>query len=214
MKIKVCGMRDPDNIVDLAQLKPDYMGLIFYPQSKRFAGNPDKSVLSSLPDSIKLTGVFVNEKIEEIIQKVDEYDLNAVQLHGSESDLFCKQLRDMLNLRMPIKKIEIIKAFGIFPGFDFNELKPFNDVVDYFLFDTKTAAHGGSGIMFDWKILDQYKGQKPYFLSGGLSPENIPEISNLGLEYLYGIDLNSKFELEPGLKDINSLKSAFELVRI
>lgn len=207
-------MRDPDNIVDLAQLKPDYMGLIFYPQSKRFAGNPDKSVLSSLPDSIKLTGVFVNEKIEEIIQKVDEYDLNAVQLHGSESDLFCKQLRDMLNLRMPIKKIEIIKAFGIFPGFDFNELKPFNDVVDYFLFDTKTAAHGGSGIMFDWKILDQYKGQKPYFLSGGLSPENIPEISNLGLEYLYGIDLNSKFELEPGLKDINSLKSAFELVRI
>lgn len=207
-------MRDPDNIVDLAQLKPDYMGLIFYPQSKRFAGNLDKSVLNSLPDSIKLIGVFVDEKIEEIIQKVDEYDLNAVQLHGSETDFFCRHLRDLLNLRIPIKKVEIIKAFGIFPGFDFNELNPFNDVVDYFLFDTKTAAHGGSGIAFDWKILDQYMGQKPYFLSGGLSPENIPEISNLGFEHLYGIDLNSKFELEPGLKDINSLKSAFELVKI
>jgi len=214
MRIKVCGMRDPGNIVDLALLEPDYMGLIFYPKSKRFAENPDKGILKNLPDSVKITGVFVDEKIEAILQKVDEYGLNAVQLHGYESVIFCKQLRDLLDVRLNFKKVEIIKAFGIFPGFDFNQLKPFNYVVDYFLFDTKTSEHGGSGITFDWKILEQYKGQKPYFLSGGLSPENISEINNLGFKQLFGIDLNSKFELEPGLKDINRLQSAFKLVRI
>jgi phosphoribosylanthranilate isomerase len=214
MRIKVCGMRDPGNIVDLALLEPDYMGLIFYPKSKRFAENPDKGILKNLPDSVKITGVFVDEKIEAILQKVDEYGLNAVQLHGYESVIFCKQLRDLLDVRLNFKKVEIIKAFGIFPGFDFNQLKPFNYVVDYFLFDTKTSEHGGSGITFDWKILERYKGQKPYFLSGGLSPENISEINNLGFKQLFGIDLNSKFELEPGLKDINRLQSAFKLVRI
>jgi phosphoribosylanthranilate isomerase len=212
MKIKVCGIRDPNNIIDLAQLKPDYLGLIFYSQSKRFAANLDKGILSSLPDSIKLTGVFVNETIDEIISKIEKYDLNAVQLHGSESVLYCQQLRKLLRVRLPFRELEIIKAFGIFLGFDFNKLEQFNDVVDYFLFDTKTTEHGGSGIAFDWKILDQYSGLKPFFLSGGLSPDNISEISNLVTEQLYAIDLNSKFELEPGLKDISSLKSVFELI--
>ena len=212
MKIKVCGMKDSGNIIDLAQLRPDYLGLIFYSRSKRFAANLDKDILSSLPDSIKLTGVFVNETIEAIISIIDEYDLNAVQLHGSESVIYCQQLKELLRVRLPFRKLEIIKAFGIFPGFDFNQLTQFNDVVDYFLFDTKTAEHGGSGIAFDWKILVHYSGLKPYFLSGGLSPENISEISNLVPEKLYGIDLNSKFELEPGLKDISSLKSVFELI--
>ena len=212
MKIKVCGMRDSGNIIDLAQLKPDYLGLIFYAQSKRFAANLDKSILSSLPDSIKLTGVFVNEIIDEIISKIDEYDLNAVQLHGSESVIYCQQLKKLLSVSLPFKKIETIKAFGIDTSFDFNQLTQFNEEVDYFLFDTKTTEHGGSGITFDWKILDQYNGLKPYFLSGGLSPENIAEISNLKSEQLYAIDLNSKFELEPGLKDISSLKSVFELI--
>jgi phosphoribosylanthranilate isomerase len=212
MKIKVCGMRDSGNIVDLAQLKPDYLGLIFYSQSKRFAENLDKDILGSLPDSIKLTGVFVNETIDEIIKKVIEYNLGAVQLHGSESVIYCRQLKDLLSVTLPFKKLEIIKAFGISPSFDFNQLQLFNDVVDYFLFDTKTTGHGGSGVAFDWKILEQFKGQKPYFLSGGLSPDNISDISNLVPEQLYGIDLNSKFELEPGVKDIKSLRTVFELV--
>ena len=214
MRIKVCGMRDSCNIVDLAQLKPDYLGLIFYSNSKRFAENLDKGVLSSLPDTIKLTGVFVNETIDGIIEKIVEYDLNAVQLHGSESEAYCQQLRDLLSIRVPLGKPEIIKAFGISPGFDFNQLERFNDSVDYFLFDTKTTEHGGSGIVFDWKVLEGYNGKKPYFLSGGLSPENISEIRNLELKQPYGIDLNSKFELMPGVKDVNSLKSAFELIRI
>jgi phosphoribosylanthranilate isomerase len=126
--------------------------------------------------------------------------------------LYCQQLRKLLSVSLPFRELEIIKAFGIFPGFDFNQIEQFNEVVDYFLFDTKTTEHGGSGIAFDWKILDQYNGLKPYFLSGGLSPENISEISNLVPEQLYAIDLNSKFELEPGLKDISSLKSVFELI--
>lgn len=214
MKIKVCGMRDPGNIVGLALLEPDYMGLIFYPKSKRFAENLDISVLKHLPDSIKLTGVFVNEKIEEIIKKVNKYGLKAVQLHGYESEIFCKQLKELLDVRLNFKKVEIIKALGISPGFDFNQLELFNDTVDYFLFDTKTSEHGGSGMTYDWKILGQYKGQKPFFLSGGLSPENISDISKLGLKQLYGIDLNSKFEIEPGLKDINKLQSVFKSVRI
>jgi len=207
-------MRDSSNIIDLAQLKPDYLGLIFYSQSKRFAANLDKGILSSLPDTIKLTGVFVNETIDEVIKKINEFDLNAVQLHGSESDIYCQQLRDLHRISLPQRKLEIIKAFGISPGFDFDQLKQFNDVVDYFLFDTKTTEHGGSGIAFDWQILNQYSGPKPYFLSGGLSPENISEISKLVPEQIYGIDLNSKFELEPGVKNINSLKSVFELIRI
>jgi phosphoribosylanthranilate isomerase len=212
MKIKVCGMRDSGNIIELAQLKPDYLGLIFYSQSKRYAENLDKVILNSLPDSIKLTGVFVNETIDEIIKKIIEYNLSAVQLHGSESVIYCQQLRDLLSVRLPFKKLEIIKAFGVSPGFDFNQLQQFNDVVDYFLFDTKTTGHGGSGIAFDWKILEQFKEQKPYFLSGGLSPENISDISNLVPKQIYGIDLNSKFELEPGVKDIKSLRTVFELI--
>jgi len=207
-------MRDSGNIIDLAQLKPDYLGLIFYSHSKRFAENLDKGILNSLPDSIKLTGVFVNETIDGVLKKIVEYDLNAVQLHGSESETFCQQLRDLLSIKMPLRKVEVIKAFGISPDFDFNQLERFSDAVDYFLFDTKTTEHGGSGIVFDWKVLDKYSGKKPYFLSGGLSPENISEISNFELEKPYGIDLNSKFELMPGVKDINSLKSAFELIRI
>jgi phosphoribosylanthranilate isomerase len=212
MKIKVCGMRDAANIIHLSELKPDYLGLIFYSQSKRFVGNPDKNVLKLLPDSIKLTGVFVDEVMDEVLKKVKQYNLRAVQLHGSESVNYCHLLSKLLAMQCPDNKIEIIKAFGVFSAFDFNILNPFEDVVDYFLFDTKTSEHGGSGLTFDWIILDQYLGQKPFFLSGGLSPENILKISNLDLGKLYGVDLNSKFELEPGVKDINSLKCVFELI--
>ena len=98
-------------------------------------------------------------------------------------------------------------------GFDFSDLEPYDNVIDYFLFDTKTPMHGGSGLSFDWTILNQYKGQKPFFLSGGLSPDNLKNLIDLNLDKLYALDLNSKFELEPGLKDIESLKSAFQLIR-
>lgn len=213
MKIKVCGMRNPQNIKSLAELIPDFMGLIFYPKSKRYLSDPDKSVLSSLPASIKLTGVFVDEQEEAVVQKVINYGLSAVQLHGLESPSYCENLRIQLQDRLPDFKIDLIKAFGVYPGFDFSTLELYNEVVDYFLFDTKTSEHGGSGIAFDWTILDRYVGEKMFFLSGGLGPENIDGIFNLATKKIYALDLNSKFETEPGLKNIESLKSAFQLIR-
>ena len=213
MKIKVCGMRDPQNILGLAEMKPDYLGLIFYQRSKRYIANPDKTVLASLPASISLTGVFVDEPEEKVVQKVIAYGLSAVQLHGAESPEYCKILRTKLNASLNDRYIELIKAFGIYPGFDFSTLKPYNDVVDYFLFDTKTSEHGGSGIAFDWAILDQYEGEKQFFLSGGLSPENINDLFNLASKKIYALDLNSRFETEPGIKNLESLRSAFQLIR-
>ena len=213
MKIKVCGMRNPQNILSLANLNPDYIGLIFYPESKRYVSDPDKAVLSSLPSSIKLTGVFVDEKEEEVFQKVITYGLSAVQLHGTESPLYCENLIKMFKNQLPAVKIDLIKAFGVYSEFNFSTLEAYNDVVDYFLFDTKTSDHGGSGIVFDWTILDQYVGEKMFFLSGGLSPENVEGIFNLATKKINALDLNSKFETEPGLKNIESLKSAFQLIR-
>lgn len=213
MKIKVCGMRDPQNILSLAELKPDYMGLIFYPQSKRYVADPDKNILASLPASISLTGVFVDEEEGLVVQKAVHYGLSAIQLHGAESPEYCKILRRKLKESLPDKHIELIKAFGIYPGFDFSTLEPYNDVADYFLFDTKTSEHGGSGIAFDWTILDQYDGEKQFFLSGGLSPDNIDDLFNLATNKIYALDLNSRFETEPGLKNIESLRSAFQLIR-
>jgi phosphoribosylanthranilate isomerase len=206
-------MRNSGNIVDLANLNPDYLGLIFYQYSKRYVGNLDKVLLNSLPQSIKLTGVFVDEEIEEVIEMALEYNLNALQLHGSESVAYCQQLKNDLSIKAPSKKIDLLKAFGISSTFNFGILKPYNDVVDYFLFDTKTEGHGGSGLIFDWRKLEDYKEEKPFFLSGGLSLENIQEVHELALEHLYGVDLNSKFEIEPGLKDIESLQSAFDIIR-
>ncbi|MDP3469853.1 MAG: phosphoribosylanthranilate isomerase [Daejeonella sp.] len=213
MKIKVCGMRDPQNILSLAEMKPDYMGLIFYPKSKRYIPNPDKAILASLPASINLTGVFVNELENEIVEKAMNFGLGAVQLHGEESPEYCRSLRTKLNKSNPDKHIELIKAFGIYPGFDFKALENYNDVVDYFLFDTKTSEHGGSGIAFDWTILDHYQGEKLFFLSGGLSPENIHGLLNIAINKIYALDLNSRFEIVPGLKNIESLRSAFQLIR-
>lgn len=213
MKIKVCGMRDKENIIGLSRLKPDYMGLIFYAQSKRFADKPDQETLNTLPESIKLTGVFVNAEIDEILQKVSQFDLDAIQLHGAESAEFCSQLQSKLSQSVPGKHVELLKAFGISSDFNFNILDAYQGVCDFFLFDTKTADHGGSGMTFDWDLLANYRGPKPYFLSGGLSPENISGISKFGGKYLYGVDLNSKFEIEPGLKDLESLKQAFKLLR-
>jgi len=213
MKLKVCGMKDPQNILSLAELKPDYLGLIFYSKSKRYIADPDKTVLASLPSSIRLTGVFVDETEQNVIEKVLNYSLSAVQLHGGESPEYCSRLRVKLYEMLPNRPIQLIKAFGIYPEFDFLSLETYNDVVDYFLFDTKTPEHGGSGITFNWTILDQYKGEKQFFLSGGLSPENVKDLFNFNTKKIYALDLNSKFETEPGIKNVESIRSAFQLIR-
>ena len=205
IKLKVCGMRENENILALAQLQPDYMGFIFYPSSKRFAGNLDAELLKSLPNSIKKTGVFVNASEKDIIETTEKYNLQAIQLHGNETPGFCFNLKSM--------NVEIIKAFGIDENFGFNTLSSYQDTVDYFLFDTKTALHGGSGQVFEWTLLGNYNLDMPYFLSGGLSPENISSLQSITDNRLYAADLNSCFETQPGLKDIEKLKTFFTNIK-
>lgn len=193
-------MRNPDNIQALAALKPDYMGFIFYDKSKRYAGSLSALFVNGLPADIKRTGVFVDEEIKEVVLRVQEYGLNALQLHGAETADYCRDLKALL------PGVEIIKAFGISEGFDFRGLAAYVSFVDYFLFDTQTLGHGGSGKMFNWKLLDKYNLDIPYFLSGGIGPESLDELTSINDNRLYAIDVNSRFELEPGLKDIELLK--------
>lgn len=204
--LKVCGMREAENINLLAALKPNYIGFIFYEFSKRYADKLDSDVLKALPSSIKKTGVFVNASLEEIIEKIEKFELDAVQLHGRESAEFCTELKPF--------GLEIIKAFGIDAEFDFASLKDFEGIVDYYLFDTKTKLHGGSGETFDWTILERYSFNTPYFLSGGLSAENIKEVKSINDSRLFALDLNSRFEIAPGLKDIEKLTAVFNEIRI
>lgn len=199
--IKICGMKNPDNIVKLSALLPDYMGFIFWEKSSRYFNGQ----IPELPKSIKKTGVFVNETVENVVQKVLQYDLQAVQLHGEESVAFCTELRKSL-----LKNIEIIKVFSILDTFDFAVLEPFESVCDYFLFDTKGKLPGGNGTTFDWKVLQQYPSSKPFFLSGGIGLEELEVVSEILKTNLpvHAIDVNSKFEIEPGLKNITLCNDA------
>lgn len=207
MKIKVCGMKYPENIAEVARLGPDYLGFIFWePSARFFDGSP-----GNLPENIKKVGVFVDADLKEILAAVAKYDLQAVQLHGKESPESCKELRSaMLNgPDSPKKQIEIIKVFSIKDNFDFENLAPYETVCDYYLFDTKGKLPGGNGYTFSWEVLKNYPSQKPYFLSGGIGPEEATKIKEfLGKpesRYCYALDLNSKFEREPGLKDVGRL---------
>ena len=204
MKIKVCGLKHPENIEAVAALEPDYVGFICYAPSPRYASGLRDEVLAALPGNIFKTAVFVNEDEEVISKLIDNYNFDAIQLHGNESPEFCELLKG---------RVTLIKAFGVDDDFDFGRLTEYEDAVDYFLFDTKTPKHGGSGQSFDWKLLDNYKMNIPFFLSGGLSLENLQEVNGIDHPQFYGVDLNSRFELEPGLKDINKLKKAFEILK-
>jgi phosphoribosylanthranilate isomerase len=204
MKIKICGLKHPDNIKAIVGLAPDYMGFICYSPSPRYAAGLQTKTLADLPEIITKTAVFVNEDAETIAKLTDTYNFDAIQLHGNESAEFCSAFKD---------KVTIIKAFGVDQDFDFEQLNEFAVSVDYFLFDTKTDKHGGSGKTFNWAVLDNYKLDIPFFLSGGLSLENLEEVKTIKHPQFYGVDLNSRFEIEPGLKDINKLEKAFELLR-
>ncbi len=188
-------MKYTDNILEVGSLLPDYMGFIFWEKSARYFDG----IIPSLPKSIKKTGVFVNENKEEILKKITKHDLQAIQLHGQESVEFCKDLKSKIE-----SDIEIIKVFSVNEAFDFEVLKPFETVSDYFLFDTKGKLPGGNGTTFDWKVLENYPSSKPFFLSGGIGIEEMEQVkqvlkSNLPI---YAIDINSKFEIEPGLKNV------------
>lgn len=203
MKLKICGMKYPENILEVAALLPDYMGFIFWKRSSRYFDGH----IPEIPKSIKKTGVFVNESVTTIIEKILENNLQAVQLHGEESTDFCLNLKSEFE-KINLGQIEIIKVFAIADDFDFTLLQPFESLCDYFLFDTKGKLPGGNGTLFDWNVLKNYPSSKPFFLSGGIGLEETTEVSEITKTNLpvYAIDVNSKFEIEPGLKHTKLLR--------
>ncbi len=198
MKIKICGMKYPENIAEVIKLQPDFLGFIFWGKSPRFFDD----VIPELPDSIQKVGVFVNASLVEIQSKIKQHELNIIQLHGNKTVAFCKNLKQY--------DIEIIKVFSIDDAFDFKALEPFEEVCDYFLFDTKGKLPGGNGTTFNWELLKKYNSKKPLFLSGGIGIEEVKKINQLNLP-IYTIDVNSKFEIEPGLKNMEQLQEILPL---
>lgn len=188
-------MRNSENISELMTLKPDYIGFIFYARSKRYVADFPQI---EIPSSVKKVGVFVNETIDEIIEIVKKYKLDFVQLHGNETSEYCEKLA--------AKNIKIIKAFSVDENFDFSATKPFEKYVSLFLFDTKGNNYGGNGVKFNWDLLQNYTVKTPFLLSGGISKNDAAEIKKLKHPAFLGIDINSGFELEPGLKNIKEIK--------
>jgi phosphoribosylanthranilate isomerase len=206
LKLKICGMKHPENISEVAKLQPDYMGFIFYEKTPRYF----EAKMPEISSAIKKTGVFVDAEINIILDKIKEHDLNAIQLHGEESAAFCAELKTLLIET----EVEIIKVFSIKDDFDFERLKEYETVVDFFLFDTKGKNKGGNGITFNWEVLKDYRSKKPFFLSGGIGAEEVEAIQKLQAYFeengeenlLYAIDVNSKFEEEAGCKNVEKLK--------
>ncbi|MCX2836690.1 phosphoribosylanthranilate isomerase [Salinimicrobium sp. MT39] len=206
LKLKICGMREPENMSRIAALHPDYLGLIF------FEGSP-RNVVGEIfqgDQKIKKTGVFVNASEENILEKIEKYQLSALQLHGEESPEFINNLKQKIS-----EEIELIKVFSIGNEFDFEKLQPYEGVVDYFLFDTLGKSKGGNGIRFNWDVLQDYPSTTPFFLSGGIGPDDAAAVKELyhtfqkrqKEELFYGIDINSKFETAPAVKDAEALKT-------
>ena len=196
MRLKVCGMRELENISALSELDPNYIGFIFWSESSRFV---DKKT-PPLDKKIIKTGVFVDATFDYILTKIKDHQLDAVQLHGQESCSYCKMIKNY--------GLKVIKSFSIKNTFDFNTLEDYENSCDYYLFDTKGKLPGGNGFTFDWKILNEYPSQKPFFLSGGIGVDNLNEIKKLVKTKLpiHAIDVNSKFETAPGNKNIELLK--------
>ncbi|MFV0606223.1 MAG: phosphoribosylanthranilate isomerase [Niabella sp.] len=202
LKIKVCGMTQLQQVHQLIAMQVDYAGFIFYDKSPRYVvGKMLPEDFNNIPIDIKKVGVFVNETVKNILSIVHTYGLNYVQLHGDETSDFCKELA---------AEVPIIKAFRVSDKEDILKItKPYMDSAAYFLFDTKAAAYGGTGKKFNWKVFENVQIGKPWFLSGGIGPEDsflVNEfIKNGNAKELLALDLNSKFETEPGAKDMNLL---------
>jgi len=203
VKLKICGMREPANILDVGALKPDYMGFIFYDQSPRCVPS-SFTMPNELNQTIKKVGVFVEAHIDQVFEAINKHDLDSVQLHGSETVSFCEKLKLADN--------GVIKVFSIDSNFDFKLLNPYKPVVDFFLFDTKGKYRGGNASTFDWDLLQKYDQEIPFFLSGGISPTNVDQVLELKGLNLYGVDVNSGVEIEPGVKEVNKIKALKKLL--
>lgn len=205
MIIKVCGMRDAENIREVETVGTDLMGFIFWPQSSRYVSERP----NYLPAHCQRVGVFVDATIDDICQHVADYALNFVQLHGHETPDYIRALRAVDGFAAAPR---LIKAFNIATAEDLAQTEPYEGLVDYFLFDTKGKTVGGNGTQFDWSVLTDYVGETPFILSGGIGPDDVERLHALRVhdgfpvEKCAGIDLNSRFEVAPGLKDVNALQ--------
>jgi phosphoribosylanthranilate isomerase len=203
LKLKVCGMRDHENIMRVAALRPEFMGFIFYQHSPRYVGG-EFELPSDFPGDIKRVGVFVNERTEVILETAGRFKLDFIQLHGSEPVKQCHELRQ--------HNYKIIKVFSIDNSFDFASTKFYLAAVDFFLFDTKGKYHGGNSQVFDWSILNKYDLAIPYFLSGGLSTENISSAIKINDPRLYALDINSGVEDSPAIKNPNKIQAVKDII--
>lgn len=202
LRLKVCGLNNEENIRRISSLEPDYIGLNFYWKSKRFV---TKDFNISNTENVQLVGVFVNDGLQRIFDLSKKYTLNYIQLHGDESPEFCECLL--------LHDLKIIKVFRVDEKFSFKEVEPFLGKADFFLFDAAGKDYGGNGKAFNWDILKKYPYDTPYFLAGGLNPENVNEVLNTDLPMLYGLDVNSGYELEPGIKDEKKIKELLKKIR-
>ena len=202
MILKVCGMREPGNISAIEELQAGYgmprsagwMGFIFWPKSSRYVAAPP----AYLPQRVRRIGVFVDAPLTDVIQHVADYGLYGVQLHGHETPEYVQSLRAAVS-------VTVIKAFCISTSADLEATSLYSGLADYFLFDAKGPSAGGNGTQYDWSMLNAYQGPVPFLLSGGIGPDDAQHISDFRHPYLAGIDLNSRFEHAPALKDIHLL---------
>lgn len=217
MKVKVCGLKEPENIEALAKLPIDFMGFIFYKKSPRnVAGDALERWLDkngAVLGNIKRVGVFVNAEIEEILNRVHDFSLDYVQLHGNESPGYCREIQSFW-AASTLKSARFIKAFAVDADFDFEQTRAYEGICPLFLFDTKTPQHGGSGVSFDWNLLEKYKGNTPFLLSGGIDEGDAAAIKQLNIPQLYGVDVNSRFEVKPGVKDVEKVGRFLESLEI
>jgi len=212
MKIKVCGITSVDQLIQLHELGADYAGLIFYEGSKRFVANKiQKETYGFQNTDIKKIGIFVNADFDTILNAIKDYGLYAVQLHGDETDEFCMELMD---------QTKVIKVFRIVDEQNIDALvEPFQNVCDYFMLDNapvqlqKDNNYGGTGKKFDWKILKKATINKPFFLSGGIGEDDAEKIKNLNHPFLFAIDINSRFEIAPGVKNISKVQNFIKQIR-
>jgi phosphoribosylanthranilate isomerase len=199
LKIKVCGMREPKNIAGIAKVRPDFIGFIFYPKSKRFTGyEAQPTIIEAVSSHIRKVGVFVNEATEQVFVTAQNWKLNVIQLHGQETPDYCRTIQN--------SGYVVFKAFPVDELFDFESLKAYQNCCDYFLFDTKGKLPGGTGQKFNWQLLDNYTLNVPFFLSGGIGPDDVKNIRNFRHPQLFGLDINSGFEISPGTKDVEKVR--------
>lgn len=208
MLIKVCGMRDADNIRAVEALGIDLMGFIFYDKSKR-----NVSVTPAyLPASCQRVGVFVNATPDVILSRVSEFGLTYVQLHGDESLSFVRQLRQRLAADIP-HNVRIVRSVAVASGREAQNARMWDGFADVLLFETPSTGYGGSGVSFNWNLLSSYQGQTPFLIAGGIGMDCIDQLRQFSHQRWLGIDLNSRFEIEPAVKDIAKLQQFINSIK-